>query len=119
MGGAAMRSIRLTSLMILWLLASGQWVHANGRLLKKVVRPVVSSPVAPQRANPQRKESEAYAVLSVEGWGESLQDAEQMALENARRKVLDFLAEQNYRLEWQPNLNYVSRNLIKKPPEPL
>jgi len=102
----------MTSLVILWLLASGPWVHADGRFPKKVGRPVVS-PAGPQRANPQPGEPETPTIQAVEGWGETPADAEQMALEHARRKILDTFAQQHQPLEWRPNLDYIKHNLIK------
>jgi hypothetical protein len=105
-----MRAIGLTSLVILWLLASGPGVHANGRMFKKVVRP----PAGPaQRANSKPREAERNLSWPVDGWGETPADAEQMALENARRDVLSFFALRDHPLEWKPNLNYIDTNLIK------
>jgi hypothetical protein len=111
-GGAAMRPIRLTSLVILALLISGPWIHANGRLLKRA-RPVLPSVPAAQRADLHLAEAETTVPRIVDGWGETREDAEQMALENARRDVLKYFAEHNQPLEWQPTVEYIKRNLIK------
>src|SRR5260370_31292397 len=104
-----MRAIRLTSLVILGLLASGPCVHANGRMFKKVVRPGVSSPAPAQRAKAPPKEPGIIDSWTVEGWGETPADAEQMALENARRSVLDWFALRDPPLAWRPNLNYIRK----------
>jgi hypothetical protein len=103
-----MRAIRLTTLVILGLLASESCVHANGRMLKKAVRPGVSSPAPAQRAKSQPKAQEIILSRTVDGWGETPADAEQMALENARREVL-----RDYPLEWKPSLKYIDKKLIK------
>lgn len=107
-----MRPVRMTSLVILWLLASGAWVHADGRLFKKVGGPLFS-PAAPQRAHPQPKEPDPLVTLIVEGWGETPEDAKQMALERARREILAYFAQQHQPLEWRPPLAYIQRHLIK------
>lgn len=109
-----MRSIRLTALVILWLLASGPWVHANGRMLKKVVRPVRPPPAVQQRAHPPSGDPETYSPWTVEGWGETSKDAEQMALEHARREILNYFEQKSHRLEWWPSLEYINKNLIRQ-----
>jgi len=82
-------------------------------MLKKAVRPGVSSPAPAQRAKAQPKEPEIIRSWTVEGWGLTSEDAEQMALENARRCVLDWLVLRDPPLEWRPNLNYIRNGLVK------
>ncbi len=61
------------------------------------------------------KEPEILLSRTVDGWGETVADAEQMALENARRVIVDcFALREDHPLEWRPNLNYIHRYLIKK-----
>jgi hypothetical protein len=48
----------------------------------------------------------------VSGYDDKADVAEQFALEEARRKVVAFLAGQSHRLEWQPDLDYVRHDLI-------
>jgi hypothetical protein len=84
-------------------------------MFKKVVRPGVSSPAPAQRAKAPPKEPGLIDSWTVEGWGETPADAEQMALENARRSVLDWFALRDPPLAWRPNLNYIRKNLIKNP----
>jgi hypothetical protein len=107
-GGAAMRPTRCTSLVILWLLAGATVVHADGRTLKKVVRPAAPWLAPAQRAKPPSKEPEIIWSRMVDGWGETEADAKQMALENARRELL-----RAWPLEWKPNLSYITKKLIK------
>ncbi|HLJ95712.1 MAG TPA: hypothetical protein VKU02_21225 [Gemmataceae bacterium] len=110
-----MRPIRLTSLVILGLLASGPWVQANGRVFKRIARPPVAFPVPMPRSAVPPKEPEILLSRTVDGWGETVADAEQMALENARRVIVDcFALREDHPLEWRPNLNYIHRYLIKK-----
>jgi hypothetical protein len=103
-----MRATQLTSLVILWLLASESLAHANGRILK---RPVRTAPApAAQRAKAQPKPAEVIRSWTVDGWGETPADARQMALERARRELL---ASFDHALEWKPNLQYIDKNLVK------
>jgi hypothetical protein len=100
--------------VIVWLLASSPWVQANGRILKKVIRPGPPPPVPVQRGNVLHPPQIIFSK-AVDGWGETRSDAEQMALENARRAVLECFATREDRpMEWRPTLNYINSKLITK-----
>jgi hypothetical protein len=49
----------------------------------------------------------------VSGYGTNPKEAEPMALQEAREKVLDYLAGQNPPFRWKPDLDYVQTNLVK------
>src|SRR5207244_4417288 len=57
---------------------------------------------------------------TVEGWGKTQQDAEKMAVNKARVKVIAYLQGLDPPLAWSPSLEYVRKNLLSnKTPEPL
>jgi hypothetical protein len=87
-----MRPKRLAMLVLLGLLLSGAWAHADPR-----------KPAAPARSNPS---------WDVQGYGDSRDDAEIAALEKARRQILGHLAEEGVFLSWEPSLNDI-RGLVR------
>ncbi len=51
---------------------------------------------------------------TVEGWGKTEADAEQVALDKACAKVGDFLKHQDPPIQWHPSRDFVDRNLVKE-----
>jgi hypothetical protein len=49
----------------------------------------------------------------VSGWGETVEDAEQAALKQAREELLVFFANQGVALSWKPPLDYIHDSLLK------
>jgi len=75
--------------------------------------------LAPAKARTDRTASAAAtsaagASWTVRGWGETGQDAEQVALSKAREEVLVYLANQEPPLEWTPSVGYVNDHLVKR-----
>lgn len=55
---------------------------------------------------------------TVSGWGKTVEDANQVAADNARRKVCTYLAKQDPPIHWQPSADYVRQDLIKQWSQP-
>ena len=66
-----MRPIPLMNLVILTLLASGPYLHADGRVFKKIFRPIVTPITPAPRPRAQPREAEANRSWTVDGWGEA------------------------------------------------
>jgi len=54
-----------------------------------------------------------YLSVMVDGIGQTIEDAHQVAVEKAQQVVIEFLRSQDPPIEWTPSLNYVQNHLTK------
>jgi hypothetical protein len=113
-GGAAMRRMQLTSLVVLSLLVNGTSGYAMGRPSRRAhwlpPAPAASRPVA--RVQPRVPEKNPS--WSCEGWGQTREDAEVSALKRARESIVAYLAANYHRMDWAPNLDYIKNHMVKE-----
>jgi hypothetical protein len=108
-GGAVMRPVRLTRLVVMVaLLLSAPWVSAKEPSRKNNKEPQAV------RAQGDPTGMEMNRSWTVEGWGNTYEDAWQRALENARMELLVEFAKRQQPLQWQPSLDFISK-LVKDP----
>jgi hypothetical protein len=69
----------------------------RGRQVKELPREQIKEPI---------KEPTSWTVT---GWGKSVEDANQVAAENARKAVSDYLDHQQPPIRWRPSTDYVKR----------
>src|SRR5258708_1801121 len=67
-----------------------------------------------ERAAPKAESTATGSKWTVRGWGETGQDAEQVAVSKAREEVLVYRAKQVPPLEWTPGIGYVNDHLVKR-----
>jgi hypothetical protein len=114
----AMRPICVVSLLAGVLLVANLVAHSHaaprrGRNPDRA--PVVVAENVPHRAPAAVAENVLKALpWKVTGYGKTIQDAEQDALEKAHKEVVDYLSTLNPPVEWQPSVDYVNRNLVKQ-----
>src|SRR5262245_50371921 len=93
-----MRPAWLTSLLTLCLLTAS--VSAQ--------RPAAAT------ARPATNGGEKPVAPIVEGHGTNVEDADQDALDQAQKKVLDYFANRGMRLQWVPSSEYIKTHLAAK-----
>jgi hypothetical protein len=94
--------VSLLALMVLLASLRGPSSHAAPR------------PPRDDDRKPAAENVKKTAPWKVTGYGKTIQDAEQDALERAHKEVLDYLAGLNPPVEWQPSVDYVARKLVKQ-----
>ena len=111
-----MRPIRLTSLVILALLA-GSACARRGRTLAQESAALLLPSAGPQLFDDQARKAEMLVSWPVEGWGNTREDAWQRALENARSELPVHLARCDLALDWRPSISFIKDKLVKGAPE--
>src|SRR5260370_8465130 len=86
-------------------------VHASGGPGNRAEKKKTPDQVAAQV--PVSTPSRVRVSWEVVGYGTKDAEAEQMALVEARNKVLHYLGEQKPSFDWKPDLDYVHNTLIK------
>jgi hypothetical protein len=97
-----MRPTQLASLVFLGLLVSGTLAHAE--------RP--EKRARPAKQFIESKNHKSNPTWQVSGFGETDQDAEIDALNNARAQVIKYLNAQGVALNWEPSLKFI-KSLVK------
>jgi len=111
--------MQLTTLVVLSLLISGTSGYTMGRPTRKAHWMPPAPVSGRQVAVVQPRVLERNPSWPCEGWGQTREDAEENALKRAREKILAYLAANNHRLEWTPNLDYIKKHMVKESePEP-
>ncbi len=106
-----MRPTCWASLLVLGLVLTGSALvrssPPDGKHAKK------AQPVARPGAHAGvNKNTNPMWVGEAEGWGMTLEDANEEALKSAQAKVIAYLVEQDGSVEWQPPTSYIREKLV-------
>src|SRR5262249_14445788 len=94
-----MRLVRFASLIALILLAAGLRAATGGAAIPK----------ARVSASGEGK----YPTWTITGWGRTVQDGNEAALDSAHEEVEEYLARQSPPVHWKPSRDWVDRTLVK------
>jgi hypothetical protein len=90
-------------------------VHASGKESKGARKEKAADQAVTKAA--ENSPGSVRETWKVSGYGTNVKEAEPLALQEARNKVLDYLAGQSPPFRWKPDLDYVQTNLLKEKQE--
>jgi hypothetical protein len=106
----SMRPIHLVSLVAVAVLAFAVHAQSNSKPPKPPKGPKAPEPpvlVHPATPPVVPDEEPAFPVWTVEGWGQTLDDADEIAQKKALQEIVAFLANQSPPVRWQPDLAWI------------